>query len=122
MKDRYHGTCHCGQVEFIVTEKPEQLVDCNCSICHRIGALWGHVSGGSVQIKAAKGATLAYSHGDHMMAFHTCKTCGCTTHWEPISEEVGNRMSVNFRMCDRSVLEDFEIRRFDGADTWAYLD
>jgi hypothetical protein len=40
----HHGSCHCGAVQFELTESPETLVDCNCSICRRIGALWGHVS------------------------------------------------------------------------------
>jgi hypothetical protein len=36
----YHGSCHCGRVSFEVQAKLDYVVECNCSICRRRGALW----------------------------------------------------------------------------------
>jgi hypothetical protein len=33
-----------------------------------------------------------------------------------------NRMGINFRNFDPSVIATTRIRRFDGADTWKFLD
>lgn len=117
----YKGSCHCGNVRFEVDQVPEKLVDCNCSLCRRIGALWGHVAIGSVRIVAEEGSTLRYVQGDRTLATHTCRECGCTTHWENLQAD-GEHMGVNFRMCDPDLVLKFEIRRLDGADTWKFLD
>lgn len=117
------GTCHCGAVRFEISENPGRLVDCNCSICRRIGALWGHVPVTAVKLTCEPDATIAYVHGDRTLAFHTCRTCGCTTHWESLApNEEDAVMAVNFRMCPDPDIARFEIRKFDGADTWAFLD
>ena len=117
----HHGSCHCGAVQFDLSQSPQILMDCNCSVCRRIGALWGHVPIGAVTIKAEPNSTIGYVQGDRMLAMHSCKQCGCTTHWENLTEE-GEHMAVNFRMCDPKDWDQFTIRKFDGAVTWEFLD
>ena len=115
------GACHCGAVKFELSESPEKLVDCNCSICRRLAALWGHVPISAVTVKSEPEATIAYIHGDKMLAFHTCKNCGCTTHWSSLTDD-GEHMAVNFRMCEPEDVANFQIKKFDGANTWQFLD
>lgn len=116
------GTCHCGAVGFEIAEAPKRLVDCNCSICRRIGSLWGHIESSSFTRKG-DGETIAYVHGDKTLAIHTCKRCGCTTHWENLGRDPEyTHMAVNFRMCDPEITAKFSVRKFDGADTWEFLD
>jgi len=117
----HHGSCHCGAVSFDLRESPTKLVDCNCSICHRLGALWAHVPISSVQISSQPNSTNTYVQGDKTLAIHTCKTCGCSTHWESLLDD-GEHMAVNFRMCDITELERFDIKKFDGAHTWQFLE
>jgi hypothetical protein len=33
------GSCHCGQIKFEVEGTLDNVIDCNCSICQRLGAL-----------------------------------------------------------------------------------
>ncbi|MGB5544523.1 MAG: GFA family protein, partial [Gammaproteobacteria bacterium] len=116
------GSCHCGQVSFSISESPEKLVDCNCSICRRIGGLWGHVPIESVTISADPDSTIRYIQGDKTLAIHTCSRCGCTTHWENLQPEKSGHMAVNFRMCTADDIARFRVRKFDGADTWKFID
>lgn len=116
------GSCHCGNVQISLVAQPKWLVECNCSICHKISALWGHVAIENVSIVYNKAATIAYCRGEKTMAFHTCGHCGCTTHWENLNPQESSRMAVNFRMCSADIVKQFKIRSFDGADTWQYLD
>lgn len=116
------GRCHCGTVGFSISEDPERLISCNCSICHRLGALWGHIPISAVNILADREQANSYVHGDRMLAFHSCKACGCTTHWESLDPKAHPNMAVNFRMCSMEDLSRFEVKRFDGADTWQLLD
>lgn len=113
------GKCHCNKVGFELNRAPNYLVDCNCSMCTRLGALWGHIDESAFN-RTGPGDTIEYMHGDRTLAVHSCRNCGCTTHWENRSE--GTRMAVNFRMCEPDVVARFRIRQFDGAETWTFLD
>ena len=116
------GVCHCGNISFQTTENPSWLTDCNCSICRRVAALWGHLPIASVSIEK-KGETIAYVQGDKTLAIHSCVSCGCTTHWENLDPASGEPiMAVNFRMCSNEDIARHRIRKFDGADTWSFLD
>ena len=116
------GSCHCGAVRFELIRTPDWLTDCNCSICRRLGTLWAHADASDVRLNAAPGATIAYSWGDHCLAFHSCRTCGCTTHWSSLDDAHPDRMAVNCRLADPSDIAALQVRRFDGADSWTYLD
>lgn len=51
-----------------------------------------------------------------------CKICGILTHWEPLDPEPGDRHGVNLRNFEPTLLESVVVRRFDGADTWTFLE
>ena len=116
------GTCHCGAVSYEMTSQPRFAVACNCSICRRLGTVWGHGSGENIKISCEPGATISYSHGDKDLAFHTCKVCGSTTHWEGVQGDAKGRMAINLTLADPGTIEKIGKRHFDGADTWTFLD
>ena len=117
-----HASCHCGAVRLAVPAAPEFLLDCNCSIYRRVGALWAHYDASVVTVEAAPGATMGYVWGDRTLRTMRCATCGVVTHWESISEAAGTRCGVNMRNFDREVTAGLRVRHFDGADTWDLLD
>jgi hypothetical protein len=117
-----NGSCHCGAVKLSFDGTPKALVRCNCSICVRLGTLWGHGTEGVITVTAEPDATLAYVWGDKELAFHTCKTCGCTTHWIAVKDEELRQMAMNMALVDANMLGDLRIRHFDGANTWEFTD
>ena len=74
-----------------------------------------------MKIVARRGAVARYSWGDKYLWLCRCASCGCVTHWQPISR-ARSRMGVNFRNFDPSVIESTRVRRLDGANTWKFLD
>ena len=116
------GSCHCGAVRFTYPRQPDWLTDCNCSVCRRYSTLWAYARVSEITLSSAADATLAYIHGDKTLAMHSCKTCGCTTHWIGLDQDSSSRMAVNFRMCDPEAYGHIRVRKFDGADTWEFLD
>ena len=115
------SSCHCGAVRLELPEPPEVLTACNCSICRRIGGLWAYYRPEQVKLVSAPDATLAYVWGDKCLSLHTCRTCGCTTHWEPIPKENAEKMGINARMLDPTVIEGARVRHLDGADSWEVI-
>jgi hypothetical protein len=115
------SSCHCGAVKFEIQVAPEEVTDCNCSICRRYGVLWAYCAPAHVRIIATAGATKAYLWGEKSIAFHRCRNCGCVTHWAAV-DQPADRMGVNARLMAPAVLAAARRRRLDGADTWKYLD
>jgi hypothetical protein len=116
------ATCHCGAVRIDVPERPEVVTNCNCSICRRYGALWAYYKVGTVRVVGHPQNTVEYIWGDKTLRTVRCRNCGCVTHWEPLQPEPDGKLGVNARNFEPSELESVRIRRFDGADTWTYLD
>lgn len=117
------GACHCGAVTFEYPSTPEKLTRCNCSLCRRVGGLWAYAPKNQIKLHAPDSAVIKYIQGDKYLATVSCKTCGSTTHWEPLQDKAPDaRMAVNMNMADPKDIEGVRIRRFDGADTWQFLD
>lgn len=114
------GHCHCGAVQWTVSRLPDSVTACNCSICRRLGTLWGYFDTREVTIQAKTSNLILYSHGDRNIEFVSCRICGCTTHWQ--ARPQGGRMALNMRLAEPDCLDQLTQRRFDGADSWQYLD
>ena len=116
------GACHCGAVRLTLPFAPEKATKCNCSICRRIGGLWGYYRPDEVAVSDPDGQLVGYVQGDAMLTNWHCARCGCTTHWTGGDPTVGDRMGVNTRLMDPAVVAGVRIKRVDGvADTWAEL-
>ena len=116
------GTCHCGAVSYEMRSQPRHAVSCNCTICRSLGSVWGHSLEADITIFAAPDATIAYSRGDRLLACHTSRTCGSTTHYVTIAGDHMGRMAVNLQLAAPGTIDAIGLRHFDGADTWSFLD
>ena len=116
------GSCHCGAVRLTLPAAPEKATSCNCSLCRRSGAIFGYYEFGTVTVQGHPENTEEYVWGDRTLKNVRCKNCGILTHWEPIDSKAGARHGVNLRNFDPKLLESVVVRRFDGADTWTFLE
>ncbi len=114
------ATCHCGAVS-IQAAAPETLTDCNCSLCRRIGGYWAYYKPAEVRVTHPENGLDGYIQGDRSLTTWRCRACGCTTHWTATDPTL-QRMAVNARMMPPDIVRAARIRRFDGADTWTFLD
>lgn len=117
-----HGACHCGAVRLTLPAMPERATSCNCSLCRRTGAIFAYYAFGTVVVRGHPEHTEAYVWGDRTLRNLRCKTCGVFTHWEPLDAEPGARHGVNLRNFDPQLLAAVPVRRFDGAETWTFID
>ena len=116
------GSCHCGAVRLTLPFPPEVATDCNCSLCRRIGGPTVYYEFGTVKIEGHPECTSEYIWGDKTLRTIRCKTCGCVTHWEGLPAGDPARVAINARLLDPAEIEGVPVRRFDGADSWTYLD
>lgn len=118
----HEGSCHCGAVRLTLPSTPEVGTRCNCSLCRRIGGPWVYYEYGSVRIEGHPQATAEYIQGDKTLRTIHCRTCGCVTHWEPLLPTPGARHGVNLGNFDPALIAAVRVRRFDGAETWRFID
>ena len=121
-KSGLQGSCHCGAVTITLPYPPLKATRCNCSICRRLGAVYAYFDLGTVLIQGHPEHTEAYIFGDKTLRTLRCKTCGCATHWEPLGEAPTGQHGVNLNNFDPALLERVDVRRFDGAVSWKFID
>lgn len=117
-----HGQCHCGNIKLSLDKRPETLTSCNCSVCSRYGSLWGYYPENKVAIVVGEHEMKSYCWGDRYINFHHCGNCGSVTHYTSTEKANSDKVGVNFRMFDENIRHEITIRRFDGADTWTFLE
>lgn len=111
---KYRGSCHCGNVRFEIEGEIDRIMDCNCSICARKGALLWFVPRDTVTLLTPEENLADYTFGSGTIHHRFCKTCGI----HPLGFGVmpdGRRMAAINVRC----LEDFDhtkvpVEHFDG--------
>ena len=110
------AACHCEAVRFEIAGPPQWVLDCNCTLCRRYGALWCYFRGAEqakLMLKPDPSATDTYLWGDRDIAFHRCKTCGCVTHMAAAAD--GVIFGVNARMMAGLDPATVIVRRIDNS-------
>ena len=80
MMQTYRGACHCGRVTFEVLADLNYVVDCNCSVCHRKGALWHPATDADLRIVSGEGDLTLYQFNTKTAKHYFCSRCGIYTH------------------------------------------
>ena len=106
-------TCHCKNI-VIEVYSPEQVTECNCSICSRSMALWGYYQPKEPNITIRKLGSDSYSWGDNELDFIRCKNCGCITHYETKPDQSSPKVAINFGLV-RELVKEVPRRYFNGA-------
>ena len=110
------GRCACGAVTVTLDQRPELVVFCDCSLCQRVGAIWGYFAPAEVLVE---GAISSFSRPDKdqpAVDIHFCSGCGCCTHWQltPTFAHL-ERTGVNMRLFEWRELAGIEAQFADGS-------
>src|SRR5260221_745349 len=113
------AACHCGAVRFEIEAPPQWVLDCNCTLCRRYGAMWAypHLGQANVLTGPDPEATAAYLWGDRSIGFHHCRTCGCMTHMMGVDLDPPALFGVNARMMVGLDSSAVSVRRIDNGHT-----
>lgn len=118
----YSGQCHCGNVRLAIHRVTENATRCNCSLCRRYAALWGYLTEDEVDVTVGTFGLESYEHGDRYISFKRCGNCGCVTHYTSLPKARSDRVAVNYNLFPGELVSSLKIRKFDGAESWEYVD
>jgi hypothetical protein len=108
------GGCHCGRVRFEVDGAPQDVVECNCSICSRKGYLHWIVPRSAFRLVAGDDALTTYRFGTGVAQHRFCRECGVASFYVPRSHPDG--IDVNVRCLDGVDAASLPRRPFDGRN------
>jgi hypothetical protein len=112
----YEGSCHCGAVTFTVEgDVPGEAIDCNCSHCRRIGALWTFVPAGQFSLNQGDGALTTYTFNTHKLKHRFCTTCGVQGFAEGQDKDGNETRAINLRAVPAADLDTLKRTKHDGA-------
>lgn len=109
----YTGGCHCGQVRYEVTADIAQVVDCNCSRCQKLGALWVFVAPERFALRAGEDGLTEYLFNRKVIHHRFCSTCGIESFARGQGKD-GPMVAVNVRCLDNVDLPRLQRIPFDG--------
>ncbi len=96
----YQGGCHCGLIRFEVQKANpiDRLIDCNCSICQKLGLVHTPVENDEMTIVSGEAELGLYQFGSMTAKYWFCPRCGVN----PFERSRANphRYSVNARCLD----------------------
>lgn len=108
------GGCHCGKVRFRVRSNFESVLECNCSICDKVGYLHLIVGKDDFELLRGQEDLTLYEFGLKKAKHLFCRCCGVKSFYVPRSHPDG--YSVNLRCVDGVKIEDMKVEKFDGQN------
>ncbi|WP_420136296.1 GFA family protein [Sphingomonas sp.] len=118
------GTCHCGAAAWTLIGDPGSITACNCTLCHRYGALWAYdFEGERISVEGPTSRFCRVGKKDPALEILFCPTCGGVLAWRGLRLEPDGRrrMAVNLRLAPFEMVADLPIDHFDGLDSFEDL-
>lgn len=110
----YKGSCHCGRVAFEVEGELDQVADCNCSICSRMGSLHWFVPRDKLRLLTPEQDLATYTFGTQTIKHHFRPTCGIHPFGEGIGPSGKPMAAVNARCLEGVEVSSLPVKHFDG--------
>jgi hypothetical protein len=110
----YTGSCHCGAVAFAVALDLEQALECNCSICTKLGAVWAFAPKAKMTLKSGAADLGDYQFGKKRLHHRTCRHCGIEVFAEGVAPDGTPTVGVNLRCLDDVDVKKLQPRLHDG--------
>jgi len=112
MHKTYQGSCHCGRVRFELQARIDRVVDCNCSLCRRRGALWHGAPEASLRLLSGESDLALYQFNTMTAKHYFCRHCGIHPFARP--RIAPDHWVVNVRCIDGIDLTALKVQQFDG--------
>ncbi len=107
--------CHCGQVSIDLPHRPDEVTQCNCTLCRKTGFQGIYYRPEEVVVHGSVDPYVRTDLDEGCLTNWHCSRCGCATHWTGLGEHAAGRMGVNARLLDVALLDGLPVKQVDGA-------
>lgn len=110
----YSGSCHCGKVRYEVDADLSTVMQCNCSICSRTGALMTFVPAQQFKLASGEDHLSDYQFNKHIVHHLFCKTCGVRSFARGTDSKGNQMVMINVRCLPDVDPTTLTIKQVDG--------
>ena len=110
----YSGSCHCQAVTFSVDLDLDQALQCNCSICSKLGAIWAFSPKSKMQLRSSADALGDYQFGKKRLHHRRCTNCGIEAFAEGTAPDGTATVGINLRCLEGVEVDKLSPRQYDG--------
>ena len=110
----YRGQCHCARVTFEAQANLDYVVECNCSLCSKKGALWHPASEADLKILTGESELVLYQFNTKTAKHYFCRHCGIHPFSRPRLDP--SRWVFNVRCVEGVDPGSLKLRHFDGVN------
>lgn len=110
----YEGGCHCGRVRYDVETDLAMVLECNCSICQKRGALLTFVPASQFSLRSGEDALADYQFNKKIVHHLFCKICGIASFARGRGPDGAEMVAINVRCLDGVDLDALSLTPFDG--------
>jgi hypothetical protein len=108
------GSCHCGRVRITLPRAPDEILQCNCTLCTKTGFQGMYFSSDELEIEGETDPYVRADSNPPFLATQRCRHCGIVTHWTPLSDPPHERMGVNTRLFEPGAFNGIPVTEVDG--------
>lgn len=110
----YEGGCHCGAVRYQVKAALERVIECNCSICSKTGALLAFVPAERFTLLSGGDEVTDYQFGKKHIHHTFCPTCGIRSYAHGKGQDGATMFAINVRCLDGVDPGSLAVDKYDG--------
>ena len=111
----YRGGCHCGRVRYQATSDLAQVVDCNCSICIKRGAIWAFVKPPQFKLVQGGDALTDYQFGKKQIHHRSAsRVHRLVLAWAALNGD--ETFAINVNCLDGVDVATLKLTPFDGKN------
>ena len=111
---KYSGGCHCGKVRYEIETDLGMVVDCNCSICRKRGALWTYVGADEFKLLSGVDDLTDYQFNKKIIHHYFCRHCGVGSYSQGQGEDGSMGYGINVRCLDDVDVAALTLTPYDG--------
>src|ERR1700754_2146242 len=108
----YHGSCHCGAVQFTVESEITDPYTCDCSLCRRRSATMASVHESKLKITEGEDKLSLYQWNARIAKHYFCAVCGIYPFHKKRS--MPDHYGVNLACLEDFHLAGQSVRKADG--------
>ncbi len=110
----YSGSCHCQAVKFKVDLDLAGALQCNCSICSKLGAVWAFAPRAKLELQSGAESLGDYQFGKKRLHHRRCTHCGIETFAEGVAPDGTATVGVNLRCLKGVEVDKLTPKQYDG--------
>jgi hypothetical protein len=108
----YSGSCHCGNVKYDVELELAEVMQGNCSMCSRTGALLAFVPEDKFTLKSGENLP-DYQFNKKNIHYFFCPTCGIRSFARGIRPDGKKMVAINTRCLEGVDATELPVKHFD---------